>query len=151
MINEPYMIFIAIIAGFFVLLIVKKILDGKKFAKKVCALCGAVTMVWITLLLLLWTGIYTNKTMVALLMGGSVVGILYSAEQHLKERLKLFRLPFYLSLLLVSYVAINGALDLPSFGIIVFVWIVFILLYIYQRDARFKGIVDRIIACCRDW
>src|SRR3989344_3178232 len=86
---------------FFFLLLIKGIFK-KWFKKEFCVICAAVSLTWITLLILSWLEIFNDKTIIALLMGMSILGIFYLVENKVKERLTLFRLPFLLSLILIG-------------------------------------------------
>ncbi|HIH47589.1 TPA: hypothetical protein HA297_04785, partial [Candidatus Woesearchaeota archaeon] len=92
------LILIAITVLFFVFLIVKNLF--KKF-RNLCALCGAVSLTWIGLLVLLKLNRIQDTTIIALLMGQSTIGLFYLLQAKGKGKnriMNLLRLPIYLVL-----------------------------------------------------
>lgn len=57
----------------------------KKYLK-VCAICAAVSLTWFWLLVSFFLGLHTDKLLVTVLMGGSVVGIMYKLEGKFKKK-----------------------------------------------------------------
>lgn len=53
---------------------------------KVCAICGAVSLTWFALLFLWLFDFKIDPLLIGILMGGSVVGIMYVAEGYFKKR-----------------------------------------------------------------
>ncbi|MBI2672580.1 hypothetical protein HYX16_06620 [Candidatus Woesearchaeota archaeon] len=68
--------------------------DGiyKVTKQKICALCAAVSLTWLTLLALNFFGYKIDSLILAILMGESVTGIAYLLDKRIKNKL-------YLSLL----------------------------------------------------
>lgn len=63
----------------------------KLIGKKVCAICAAVSLTWLSLLILWLTGFKIDPLVIAILMGQSIVGIMYQAEEYFeKKKLKKF-------------------------------------------------------------
>ena len=123
----------------------------KKIAKiRLCAMCSAVALTWAGLLVLLWLDQFDNTALVALLIGQSVLGVYYLAEKRLPEKLMIFRLPGWMTLTFVAYIAIAG-LELWPLAVIAPAWLIAGFLYAYSANPKLKGTVDHIIACCRDW
>src|SRR3989338_2007816 len=122
-------IFIGITAAFFLLLILKAITSDS--LKRLCAICGAVSITWLILLFLFWTGRFSNIAIIALLMGESIVGIYYAAESYANKNnkaLAVFRLPFILALtfiavLVLGIVSHNALLTSALF--IILLWLAF--------------------------
>jgi len=52
--------------------------------KKICPVCALVALTWLTMLVLKWLGYPTNNELIAMLMGGSVVGIAYVLGTRLR-------------------------------------------------------------------
>src|SRR3989338_1578922 len=75
----------------------------KNYASRICAICLAVSVTWIILLVLFWQGYFGDKVLIGLLIGQSIVGIYYLLEQKVSERMTIFRLPFLLSLMVAAY------------------------------------------------
>lgn len=149
--NLPQLL-IGIIILFFILLFLKQLLK-----KEFCVLCVTTSFSWLTLSILHWLNLFDNLLFIALLMGGTIVGVFYLVEQKVKEELTLFRLPFLLSLILLGY----ALLDLnspntsihwpPSILIIIVLWILFTLIYLYRKNATFKSTIQKMIGCCKKW
>jgi len=70
---------------FLVLTFFLKELIKKKFKLKICAICSAVSFTWITLLSLKFAGVLVDDLLMGILMGGSVVGVMYLFEKKIKE------------------------------------------------------------------
>lgn len=135
---------------FVVLLIFKDVIMKNKL--KFCVICVAVSLTWITLLVLFFLKKFTNTTLIAILMGQSILGIYYLLEKRVKEDLKLFRLPFLLSAIVVGYSFFDIADDIAKIVIsLVILWAFFIFLYLYRSKPRVNKFVKKIIACCKDW
>ena len=88
---------------FFILIVIKKKIDSEYF----CPVCGAVSLTWITLFILYYLGYFEDKTILALLMGQSVVGIYYLWEKMASEEVKVYRLPFLLTMTLITALLLN--------------------------------------------
>ncbi|HIH41080.1 TPA: hypothetical protein HA239_01560 [Candidatus Woesearchaeota archaeon] len=134
-----------IITLFFILLIVKRFFD-------ICVICGAISLTWISLLVLYKLNMFDNPLIVAMLMGQSVVGIYYLVDSKVKEELKIFRLPFLLTLTTAGISLISVSNDIIRVVILVSaVWAVFILIYLYRSGKNMKKFVSRLIECCKKW
>jgi len=79
---------------FFLLLGIKELLPNKT-KDNLCVLCSAVILTWITLLSMYYAKIFDEKVIIALLMGGTIVGIYYWCS----NKIPFFRLPLFLTLL----------------------------------------------------
>lgn len=63
----------------------------KLIGKKVCAICAAVSLTWLSLLILWLAGFNIDALVIAILMGQSIVGIMYNSEEYFeKKKLKKF-------------------------------------------------------------
>ena len=134
---------------FFLFLVIKNLFFQEK---KICVLCIAVGVSWITLLILYSQTQYTNPLLVALLMGQSVLGIFYLVEHKVKEELTLFRLPFLLTLTIFGYTVLSRSTDLfLSIIFLVVLWFVFGLVYYYRNNSHFQNSVKKLIECCKRW
>src|SRR3989344_4434368 len=87
------------ITALFFLLLMFKALIKKEF----CVLCGAVSVTWMVLLILHWQNLFRDATIIALLLGMSMLGAFYGVEKKVPKKIRLFRLPFLLSLLVSGY------------------------------------------------
>ena len=76
---------------------------------KICAICGAVSLTWIILLILKFIGYEIESLLLGILLGQSVVGIMYYLEDKIKNKLTLsfVRLSTILIGTLVVYSLLN--------------------------------------------
>lgn len=126
------------------------ILVIKSFVRKeFCAICSAVSLTWMFLLFLHWFGKFDDSVLIALLVGQSVLGIFYLAEKKSFDALKIFRLPFLLSLIFMAYSLIVLFIDLAVLELLVGLWIIFGAIFLYRKNSRMKLFVDKIVACCK--
>lgn len=121
------------------------------FSMKVCALCGAVSLTWITLLFLFYLKYAIDPVFIGILMGGSVVGSMYLLEQKLPEKYQLFKLPYFLTFISVAYFLLAKTVSIEVVSIILFVWLFMILIYAGGRVEKLKTVGRKIIECCRNW
>ncbi len=145
---EALLFSLLFIVGFFLVLLLVQSLAKKQF----CALCGAVFLTWVVLLALYFMGSFENKIIIALLLGQSTVGLFYLLEKKVAEPLKLFRLPFLLTLIVLAYMMLTFS---PFTGTLLLVlgslWLVFVVLYLSRQNQKLKTLTEKIIACCRNW
>ncbi|PIR97474.1 MAG: hypothetical protein COT91_01120 [Candidatus Doudnabacteria bacterium CG10_big_fil_rev_8_21_14_0_10_41_10] len=145
--NSLLTVFTTIIALFFLLLAVKSLFKGK-----FCVICSSISFTWATYLVLNKLGYFQDTVLLGILMGQTVVGIYYLIDRKIKEDLRIFRLPFILSLTLAAYFTLNPVKEgLPVFLLLVILWVVFILTYTFRRQSGFGGFVKKIIECCKNW
>src|SRR3989338_1322359 len=146
------LILIAITVLFFVFLIVKNLLT--KF-KDLCALCGAVSLTWIGLLVLLKLNRIQDTTIIALLMGQSTIGLFYLLQAKGKGKnriMNLLSLPIYLVLTTGGLALLALPEDIKRTLIFLLaVWIIFGGLLMYQTNPYINRITKSIIACCKRW
>lgn len=143
----PTIIFLST-AVLFVALLLFQAISKWKF----CALCASVSLVWLVLLLLYKLEKFGNPAILALLMGQSVVGVFYLVEKKVKEKYRLFRLPFLLTLTAVFYLALDATRPaFLAFLIPAGLWFVLFVIYISREQPRLKTAVEKIINCCKNW
>jgi len=143
-------IFLIVIVLFFVLLIVKQFL--KSFKDKFCVICITVSITWVFLLILSKLGVFDDKVIIALLMGETILGIYYILDGNVKEELKIFRLPFLLTLVFLGYLFLvipNEVIEIII--LLLILWLIFILIYLYRNNEKMKFAVKKIIGCCKRW
>ncbi|MDP4038969.1 MAG: hypothetical protein Q8P57_00080 [Candidatus Pacearchaeota archaeon] len=144
-------IFLGISILFFVLLGVKELFKDK-LKKKFCVICLSVFLVWIFLLLLFWVGRFFDKTILALLIGMSSLGIFYLWEKNAKKKINVFRLPLLLTLILAGYSLIEGFSYITGGVIFIAVlWLLFFLIYYLGRNPKFNGFIKKLVECCRNF
>ncbi|MEX0931880.1 MAG: hypothetical protein WDZ88_03975 [Candidatus Paceibacterota bacterium] len=121
------------------------------FSLNICALCGAVFLVWLTLLVLFYLDYAIDPVLVALLMGGSIVGSMYLLEQKLKEEYQLFKLPYYLTLVFIVYTMLVNKIYVGAVVVFGLVWLVTFLIHVSGSTGKLKAVGRRIIECCKNW
>lgn len=148
---EPVTLVLAAISMLFVaLLVVKEVLPGQH-GDRICALCVSVGLAWIGLLLAHMSGRFPHPELVALLMGSTVLGLYYEFEHRVRDELKLFRLPTYLTLFLAAYSLLTATFSIYTVTVLSIIWLCFGALYVYRANTVVGEYVERIIACCKDW
>lgn len=139
---------LAAIIGIFVLLLILK----EFFKRTFCALCAAVIITWAGLLAASIYGVFEDSVVVALLMGGTAVGIIYTLEAHVPEKWTIFRLPMYLTLISAAYVSIPPHQVAGGYIVVLLLgvsWAVPALLALWKNEHARK-IIERLIACCKN-
>lgn len=116
-----------------------------------CAICVAVSVSWVSLLVLFWLDSFDSRLIIAVLMGQSVVGFYYLLEKRAVEQLLVFRLPVLLTLTIAAVGAVQGQVRLDALAFTVLVWLAVGWLYAYRNKPAFKGKVQRLIECCSNW
>lgn len=145
------LIFLGITVAFFGVLGIREIIS-KNNKEKICSICFAVSLTWIILLFLFYAGKFLDKTILAILIGQSSLGIFYLWERTTKDKTKVFRLPLLLSLVLFAYTLIEGFLY--SMNVLIFLgilWVLFFGIYIYGSESKAGGIVRKLVECCKKW
>src|SRR3989338_1721643 len=136
------------ITALFVLFLVGKTMVKKEF----CAVCAAVSVTWIGLLILYYIGSFSDTTLIAILLGQTVVGIFYVVEKKVPSSLTVFRLPFLLTLTVLGYFLLSVPEGYGKVMVfLLFLWIFFIGLYVYNRNKVVNKLVRKIIDCCKKW
>ncbi len=145
--SDPVLVLLVIAVLFVGLLIIKSITKWK-----FCVICTSVSVTWIALLVSYRLGIFDQPVIIAVLMGQSIVGLYYFLENKTNEELHVFRLPLLLTLTLAAFAALGVTTDLVyGLSLLAALWVVLSLLYLYRRNPTIRIVVDRIIACCKDW
>ncbi|MEK7176847.1 MAG: hypothetical protein AAB719_00915 [Patescibacteria group bacterium] len=137
-----------LMVGFFVLSLIARTITRKDF----CALCASVTLTWLTLLILRFTGAEVDSLVLAILLGGSAVGLMYYFFSGKSDMVQIFKFPFVISLFwAISLVLLVNGEWLRDLGIIILVWIVFFTVYLFYKNDRLKEIGRKLIECCKNW
>lgn len=129
-------------ALFFMLLALKNLFN----IKKVCIICASVSLTWIVLLTFYLLKIFTDKTIIAILMGQTSLALFYIWEKKVKNKVRLFRLPLLLSMIFVIY-SILESFNLNSLIFLTALWLFFLIVYLLKNNKLAKKIVE----CCRKW
>jgi hypothetical protein len=141
---------LGILIGLFFFLLLLKLLIPDSVKKKFCVLCFSAGLLWIVLIILYYTGKFDNVIFIALLVGGSVVGILHLLERSVNEKFLFFRLPMYVTLLVSAYYLLTG-FDFGALLVVFILWVVFLAVFSYKNNARVKKIIDKVVECCKKW
>jgi len=144
--NDTLLIILIILALFVPLLLLKQ-----KFKWRFCVLCAAISITWIGLLLLYWTGLFNNSLFIGVLMGESAAGLFFLAKKKAPECLQIFALPFILTLTILILRALNAGRTLYAFLAVSILWIALGFAYAYRQNYKIKKLFDSLISCCKDW
>ncbi len=125
----------------------------KMYFKNLCAICFAVSVIWMVGLLLYFLYpniVFIDPIILSFLMGGSAVGGMYYLGSILPEKYYVFKLPFLLTAFAFIYSIINTKLDIVTVFLILTLWIVFLTFFLFKNNST-KNIFKRIIECCKNW
>ena len=137
---------LAIIVVFVLLLFAKK-LAGIKF----CVLCVSVGLTWIGIFILVKLSRFQDLTLLALLLGESVTGIFYFTQRRVARALRIFTLPFFLSLTVLAYYLVNPLTSIFVILILLFgLWVVAWIVFIYRNDPGKRPLADNVMDCCNE-
>jgi len=140
-----FYIFLAISLIFIASLIVKNLVN-----KAFCSLCVAVASVWLVLLFLYKADRFSDGILLALLVGQSITGIFYLTYRKLPKSLRIFSLPFFLSLTAVLYMLITADIQLAVFILLLVLWLAAWIIFTYRNDPAKKAITKILAKCCED-
>jgi len=118
----------------------------RNLSKKICAICLAVSLSWIILLTFYFWGYFLDKTIIAILMGMSVLGLFYMFY----EELSVFKLPFILTLIFIIY-SVLESFSINSLYLLIILWIFFFIVYIFRKNPSLKYGINKLIECCKKW
>ena len=131
-----------IVALFFILLALKNIFS----LKRLCVICASIILTWILLLTLYSLNIFTDKIIIAILMGHTSLGIYYIFEKKVKKNLLIFRLPLLLTFIFIIYYILES-FSLDGFVLTIILWAFFALVYLFKNNK----VAKKIIECCKKW
>ena len=140
-----YLTLVGITLLFVIFLIFKEFLS-KKSKDKFCVICFSVSLTWIILLVLYFTAIFTDKTIIAILMGQTSLGLFYLFY----EKLNVFKLPFLLTLIAVIYFILES-FEIKSLFLLAGLWILFFIIFIFKSNKKLSNFANKIIECCKKW
>ena len=136
------------VTGLFILGLIVRNFINLRF----CVLCVSVSLTWLGALGLYKLDRFHNSILLSLLIGQTITGLYYLAYKKLDRSLRIFTLPFVLTLTALSYFVITSFTSvLPIFGFLLGLWLVAYLAFVYQLDHPSKSVVAKIIEnCCDD-
>ena len=145
---ETLLLIEIIITGlFFAVLGIKELIPKKN----ICAICFAVALTWIALLVLFWKKMFSDPILIALLMGQSIIGLFYLWENYVNEKWLLFRLPFLLTITTLGYLSITGSINTSLLLFLGILWLIFSFMYASKQNKKINSMVKKVIQCCKKW
>lgn len=137
--------FLAISLLFIIALAVKA-----RLGKNLCSLCFAIASVWLGLLFLYKTNQFSDPIIIGLLIGQSITGIFYLALRKLPKSLRIFSLPFFLTLTAAGYFLITSNFQIPVLFMLGTLWLLAWIIFSYSRDPGKAAIAKIAANCCED-
>ena len=140
-------IVLLIIGLFAIALVVRQITSFK-----ICALCFAVSASWLVGLADYFSKriIFDNPIVLAILMGGSAVGLMYYLSRVSPNKFSFFKFPYFITALLLIDFVFRREATAPAVLLIVGIWLVFFLIFIF-RNKNTKNWFQKILECCKNW
>ncbi|HLG90759.1 MAG TPA: hypothetical protein VI336_01175 [Candidatus Saccharimonadales bacterium] len=132
------------------LLFIAGLIYNQKSKRKICAICAGVFLTWLLLFIFYKTGTYKDTVLLSLLMGQSITGLYYLGLRRLPKSLRIFTLPFFLSLTAVFYLLISEKFVLGAFGLLTALWITAWVIFINRKDPGKKPLTEAVTNCCED-
>src|SRR3990172_12373852 len=102
---------LAAVSGLFVAGLLAKHLLNRRF----CVVCASVSLTWLGLLGLYYFDLFDDTIMLAILMGQSITGLYYFIDKRVSKSLRIFSLPFLLSLTAAVYMLIKTEIIIAAF------------------------------------
>ncbi len=144
---EPLFLTLISITGIFLVMLILKEFLSKKIKKDFCVICLAVSLTWITLFLLYLNDYFQNKTILAILMGQTVLGLFYLFN----KKLKVFKLPFLLTGITLIYFILEKNLEIRSLLFLGSLWILLGGIYLFKSNKKINSVINKLIECCKNW
>ncbi len=132
------------------LLFIAGLIYNQKSKRKICAICAGVSLAWLLLFILYKTGTYKDTVLLSLLMGQSITGLYYLGLRRLPKSLRIFTLPFFLSLTAVFYLLITERFIAAAFGLLTALWLAAWVIFINRKDPGKKPLAQAVTNCCED-
>ncbi|HLD02834.1 MAG TPA: hypothetical protein VJC07_04000 [Candidatus Nanoarchaeia archaeon] len=137
------------ITALFIAYALSKSLIEKIFNLKICSLCAAVMTTWIGMLVMKFIGVAIDNTVLGILMGESIAGIMYRLSG--KPKINPFvGLPTILAGTTLAYLIIAGIFEPVSLLIIIPVMIMMLFMGMAGKkpDAKGKALLKKLENCC---
>lgn len=119
---------------------------------KFCAVCITISLTWLFLLIAKLLGYAINPILIGVLMGESIVGLYYLIEKKAPSTWQVFRWPYIITMTVVVYLIVgvrSGAW--LAILLLISLWIVWGTIFALKKSPPAKKIMERLVACCRDW
>jgi len=129
------------------------VLFGNVLKNRVCVICASVSLTWLELLILFWFGWSINPLMIGILMGGSVVGLLYLVFANVPKQYHVFKLPFVITLFTIVYFLLSGIWYVKNtYVIVILAWLISAVVFVFRdKNNHMSALAKKLIACCKDW
>ncbi len=141
---------LVMIIGIFAILLLSK----RFFKKKYCAICGAVTITWIILLVMSKINYYTNTLIIGILAGQTIHGV-YTLYGKSKKFNQSYKIPLLLTMIAVVYYAIKSQYSVKELtGAAIFLFILWALTYLanaHNHNPKIRSALKKLISCCKNW
>ncbi len=135
---------------FLIIFFVGAIIFQKIFKKNFCAMCVSVTLTWLTLLVFYFPA-KIDALILGILMGGSAVGLVYYLFRS-NGSFQIFKFPFLISLFWLIYIFLGDSQGwIKDFVIVAGVWILFITIFVFNKNEYLRDWGQKIIECCKNW
>ncbi len=135
------------ISGLFLTLLIFKEFLNKKIKKDFCVICLSISITWIILLSLYFTNYFFDKTIIAILMGQTVLGLFY----FFNKKLGVFKLPFLLTGIALVYFILEKNIGTKSFLLLSSLWIILGGVYLFKSNKKINAFANKLIECCKNW
>ncbi len=116
-----------------------------------CAICAASTLTWIILAGLHVLDMFDSLALIVLMAGMTLHGLYQVWEEKSSRKHLVFRLPILLMGIIVLYQVFVWQIYSELIGLLLLVWMFFLILYLYRENDKFETYVEDVIECCRDW
>ena|SRR3990167_11035142 len=135
-----------VISGLFVAGLVAKHFARRQF----CVLCASIGLTWLGLFILYKLNRFHDTVLLSLLMGQSITGLYYFVKKRVNKILRLFTLPFFLTLTGIFYMLITREVIIGAFGLLLVLWLMAWIAFTYRSDPGKKNIAKILAECCED-
>ena len=141
-------ILLSITVLFFIFILIKQLFKKNK----ICVICASIFITWIIFLVMYWKEIFLDKTILAILIGETTLGIFYLIESKVKENFKIFGLPFIMTLILIGYTLIEGFnYSLNVLYFLILLWGLFFIFYLFKDEGKMGIFARKLVECCKRW
>lgn len=140
-----FLALMGITALFFLFLGIKEIFS-KKIKSRFCVICISISVTWIVLLILYFNNLFFDKTILAILMGQTSLGLFY----FFYEKMDIFKLPFLLALIATIYFVLEK-FSIKAIYFLVVLWIFLLAIHLFKKNKNFRTFANKLVGCCKKW
>lgn len=124
------------------------VLARNKLNLRICAMCVSIAITWLGLLLLYKLSRFHDPILLAILMGQSISGLFYTLKDRVPKELRIFTLPFFLTLTAIFYALVTSKLVVPAFVLLAVLWTAGWLIFTSRNDPGKKDLANATMDCC---